>query len=55
MPIVDMALKSTTFLLQEPWRTMFKNKELSAADMESELNQLNNVCQEIHMVWEKAS
>jgi predicted SAM-dependent methyltransferase len=52
---VDMALKSTTFLLQEPWRTMFKNKELSTTDMESKINQLNNVCQEIQMVWEKAS
>jgi len=52
---VDLELRSISYRLEEKWRAMVEAKEISMEEAQAAIGQFNNVCVEIHMVWEKAS
>jgi hypothetical protein len=52
---VDMELKHVSFVLASPWEERFHAHEISEAELNVAMDQLNNVCQQINMIWQKAS
>jgi hypothetical protein len=51
----DMKLRSANYLLAEHWRQAVLKGELSEREAQAAIDQFNNVCTEIVMVWEKVS
>jgi ubiquinone/menaquinone biosynthesis C-methylase UbiE len=52
---VDLELRSVSYTLEEKWRKLVEAKQISQDEVTEMINQLNNVCVEIRMVWERAS